>query len=114
VSDTEELLVIYVTAPAELAPKIAKTVVSERLAACVNIVPKIRSIYQWEEKLQDDEEALMIIKTRTSRFDALAEAIRREHSYDVPEIIGVPVSHAQADYQAWLLSAVDSGPRAEP
>lgn len=105
----EELVVIYVTIPIEFAPKLARTLVSEGLAACVNILPKIRSIYCWDEEIQDDEEALLIIKSRASRFDELAKLIRREHPYEVPEIIALPVSAVQPDYRAWILESVADG-----
>src|SRR5687767_1920038 len=92
-----EILVVYVTAPDKVAPTIARHVVEKQLAACVNIVP-VRSIYRWQGDLQDDVEALLIVKTTRARFDALREGILQVHPYEVPEIIALPIEAAHAPY----------------
>ncbi|GBE06879.1 MAG TPA: divalent-cation tolerance protein CutA [Nitrospirae bacterium] len=107
--DTENIIV-YITAPNdEEAAKIAKALVEARLAACVNIVKNIRSIYRWQGKIEDDPEVLMIVKTRTGLFEALAAKVRKLHSYEVPEIIALPVVKGSEAYLNWLKDATETG-----
>ena len=96
-------IVVYVTAPNEdEAAGIAKALVEARLAACVNIINNIRSIYRWQDKLEDDSEVLMIIKTRRELFDLLTVEVKKLHSYEVPEIIALPISLGSEDYLKWI------------
>jgi len=96
-------IVVYVTAPNEdEAAGIARALVEAKLAACVNIISNIRSIYRWQGNLEDDSEVLMIIKTRKELFDPLTVAVRKLHSYDVPEIIALPISLGSEDYIKWI------------
>ena len=98
-----EALVIFITAPnEEEGAKIARTLVEERLAGCVNIVKPIRSIYRWQENIEDDTETLMIVKTQKRLFESLSSRVRELHSYTVPEIIAVPVVQGSKDYLKWL------------
>ncbi len=99
---TEEV-VIFITAPnEEEAVKIARSLVEARLAACVNIVKNVRSIYTWQGNIEDDSEVLMIAKTRKGLFDLLSVKVRELHSYDVPEIIALPVTGGSEEYLKWL------------
>ena len=91
------------------ADHIAQSLVSDRLAACVNVVPGIRSCYIWEEKLAWSEEVLLMIKTTRARFDPLQDRVKSLHSYSVPEIVGVPIGDASAQYADWLDAAVGEG-----
>ena len=96
-------IVVYVTAPNEdEATGIAKALVEAKLAACVNIISNIRSIYSWQGNLEDDSEVLMIIKTRKQLFDSLTVEVKKLHSYDVPEIIALPISLGSEDYLGWI------------
>ncbi len=98
-----EALVIYITAPnEEEGARIARALVEERLAGCVNMVKPIRSIYRWNENIEDAAEVLMIVKTRKRLFEPLANRVRELHSYTVPEIIAVPVAEGSGDYLKWL------------
>jgi periplasmic divalent cation tolerance protein len=98
-----EALVVYITAPSEEeAAKIAKALVKERLAACVNIIKDIRSIYSWQGKIEDERELLMIVKTRTELFSSLKIRVKELHPYSVPEIIVLPVVDGSEEYLAWL------------
>jgi periplasmic divalent cation tolerance protein len=98
-----EALVIYITAPnEEEGAKIARALVEERLAGCVNIVKPIRSIYRWQEDIEDDTETLLIVKTQKQLFESLENRVRELHSYTVPEIIAVPVVEGSKDYLKWL------------
>ncbi len=101
------MLVVLTTAPdADAAARIAKTLVEEKLAACVNLVPGVRSIYRWEGKLCDDAEVLLVAKVRADRFDAYAERMRALHPYEVPEIVALPVERVARSYLRFVL---DSG-----
>lgn len=95
--------VVFCTLPSpEKASEIARILVEEQLAACVNLVAGLRSIYRWKGEVQDDTETLAIIKTTAERYDALAARILELHPYEVPEIIAVPLVGGHAPYLAWL------------
>ena len=98
-----ESLVVFVTSGSEEeALKIAHALVEERLAACVNLVSPIRSIYRWEGKICDEKEWLLVIKTQTARFDDLEKRVKALHSYSVPEIIALPIVTGSSSYLNWL------------
>ncbi|MFN3395346.1 MAG: divalent-cation tolerance protein CutA [Thermodesulfovibrionales bacterium] len=100
---TIEAIVVYITAPnEEEAAKIARTIVEERLAGCVNIVKGIRSIYSWQGKIEDESEVLMVVKTRKELFESLSKRVKELHSYTVPEIIALPIIEGFDDYLNWL------------
>ena len=101
-----EALVVYITAPnEEEAAKIAKILVEECLAGCVNIVKDIRSIYSWQGKIEDEKEVLMIVKTRRKLFSALNAKVKELHSYTVPEVIAMPIIDGSEEYIKWLKEA---------
>jgi len=96
-------IVIYVTcAGLEEAEKLGEFMVSNRYAACVNIVPSIKSIYWWDNKLNKEQEALLIFKTKGSLFSLFKENIKKQHSYSVPEIIAVEIAEGDEDYLSWI------------
>lgn len=98
-----EEIVVFITSPNEdEAAMIASALVEEKLAACVNIIRNIRSIYTWQGKVEDDTEVLMIAKTQKSLFDSLKNRVKELHSYDVPEIIALPVVAGSKDYLNWI------------
>lgn len=94
----------------DLAQKIAHALVQERKAACVNIIPGIRSIYRWEEKVCDDSEILLLIKSSEENFEQIRKRIRQLHSYDTPEVIAIPITAGDPDYVSWLHAQVHCGP----
>ncbi len=95
---------VLVTAPsAEVAASIARTLVEERLAACGNVLPEVRSIYRWEGQLHEDAEALLVLKTTRARLDALRDRVLALHPYDVPEVLALPVEAGSAAYLGWLV-----------
>jgi periplasmic divalent cation tolerance protein len=99
--------VVFSTFPdAETAARVARTLVEEHLAACVNLVPTVRSIYRWEGKICDDTETLAVIKTTADRYPALAAKIAELHPYQVPEIIALPLADGHPPYLAWLAAQV--------
>ncbi|CAB3372640.1 Hypothetical predicted protein [Cloeon dipterum] len=99
--------VAYVTAPNdETAKKIARGLVENKLAACVNIIPQITSIYEWKDKIEEDSEVLMMIKTRTSIIEELTKYVRENHPYEVCEVITLPIQSGNPPYLKWLGEAV--------
>jgi periplasmic divalent cation tolerance protein len=91
---------------ADKAAQVARVLVEERLAACVNLVASVRSIYRWQGAVQDDAESLAIIKTTRERYPALAARLAELHPYDVAEIIALPLADGHPPYLAWLGGAV--------
>ncbi|CAL1536718.1 unnamed protein product [Lymnaea stagnalis] len=96
----------------DVAKKLAGEIVKNKLAACVNIVPQVTSIYEWKGKIQEDSELLLMIKTLTSKVDDLSEFVRKNHPYEVAEVISAPIDNGNPPYLEWL-SKVVSGD-AEP
>ncbi|XP_044511641.1 protein CutA, chloroplastic-like isoform X2 [Mangifera indica] len=102
-SDTVPSIVVYVTVPnKEAGKKLAESIVKERLAACVNRVPGIESVYVWKGEIQTDPEELLIIKTRQSLLEALTEHVKANHEYDVPEVIALPITGGSHQYLEWV------------
>jgi len=103
---TKATCIVYITAGSEEeAKRLAKALVEERLAACCSIISKIQSIYSWEGKLQQENEHLIMCKTRNTLFGPLEQRVREIHSYDVPEILMVPVLDGSGPYLEWLLNS---------
>ncbi|MEK7466992.1 MAG: divalent-cation tolerance protein CutA [Planctomycetota bacterium] len=99
--------VILMTAPdAACADRIARALVEERLAACVNVLPEMQSIYRWEGKLEESREVLLIAKTRSVLFQKLEARVRSLHPYQVPEIIAWPLTDGSRPYLSWLDASV--------
>ncbi len=90
---------------AEMASSIAEMLVSRKLAACVNIVSGIESVYEWQGKIEHDEETLLIIKTQKSLFADVESAIQEIHNYELPEIIAVSIEAGEKHYLNWIQSA---------
>jgi periplasmic divalent cation tolerance protein len=93
--------VVLVTAPPKEAERLARTLVEERLAACANIVPGVKSLYWWQGKLNRDAESLIIMKTPPRNVAKLLKRLKKLHSYTVPEFLALPVLEANPDYVAW-------------
>ncbi|XP_018579207.1 protein CutA homolog isoform X2 [Anoplophora glabripennis] len=99
--------VAYVTAPnEEVAKKIGHGLVSRKLAACVNIVPKITSIFEWEGKINEEPEVLMMIKTRTAKINRLTQYVKENHPYTVCEVISMPIQNGNEAYLKWISDVV--------
>lgn len=98
-----EHLVLLATAPdGPAAETLARTLVTEGLAACVNRVPGVRSTYRWQGAVHDDTEALLVIKSTAAAYPALERRIRELHPYEVPEVIALPIVRGSQPYLAWL------------
>jgi periplasmic divalent cation tolerance protein len=94
---------IYVTAGSmEEAVAIGRSAVEKRLAACANLLPGVRSIYQWEGAVEEAAEVVLILKTRPERVEQLVEMVREMHSYDCPCVVALPISAGNPDYLAWI------------
>jgi periplasmic divalent cation tolerance protein len=101
---------VYMTAASkEEAVKIGKALVSERLAACVNIIDKMRSIYWWEGEVQEDQEVVLIAKTRESLVNAVVEKVTALHSYSVPCVVALPIVAGNPAYLDWIAEETESG-----
>jgi periplasmic divalent cation tolerance protein len=98
----DPIIVLVTCGSQEEAVKIAHSLVEERLAACVNLVSPVRSIYRWEGKIWDEKEWILIIKTQKQRFEKLERKVKSLHSYSVPEIIGLPIIEGSSSYLDWL------------
>jgi len=95
-------VILNTTPNIEEAKKIAHYLVESKLAACVNIIPQVTSIYSWKEEITEDQECLLLIKTRSSNFKAVKNAIIGLHSYEIPEVIMLPIKKGLKDYLFWL------------
>ena len=101
--ERDAVCVVLVTAPDDETPgKIARALVEEKLVACVNIVPGVRSVYRWEGAVQEDAEVLLVLKTRADRCAAVAARVADLHSYDLPEVLVLPVSAGSDAYLDWV------------
>ena len=95
--------IVLTTCPDEAcAERIGRALVVEELAACVNILPPMRSIYRWKGKIEDATEQLLVIKSTLARFPAICDRVRSLHPYELPEIIAVPIADGLPEYLAWL------------
>jgi len=99
---SSDVLVVLSTLPLDKADAIAETLVTERLAACVNLVGPVRSVYRWDGALQKDSELLAIIKTTVARYDEMSTRLRALHPYEVPEILALPVGTGYHRYLDWV------------
>ena len=102
-----EAIVVFMTAAnADEARRIAERLIETRLAACVQILPEIESVYRWKNEVQHEKEVLLLAKTTDIRFDDLEKEVRAIHSYETPEIVAVPMSSVSEPYRAWLLDSI--------
>jgi periplasmic divalent cation tolerance protein len=99
---SDPIIVLVTCGSEEEALKIANALVESRLAACVNLVAPIRSIYRWEERIWDEKEWLLIIKTQKDRFEDLEKKVKSLHSYSVPEIVSLPIVEGSSSYLNWI------------
>ncbi len=100
-------LLVLCTAPSEeVGASLARGLVDARLAACVSLIPSIRSFYRWKGRVEDEGEVQLLIKTTSERFAALSEWVAAAHPYEVPELIGVPIEAGSSSYLGWLREQV--------
>jgi periplasmic divalent cation tolerance protein len=99
---TDKIVVLSTCNSAEEAARIARGLVERRVAACVNIIPGARSVYRWQGAIEDSAEWMLVIKSRRDLFDALRTELQTMHSYEVPEVIALPVVDGSRSYLEWL------------
>ncbi|HRY29892.1 MAG TPA: divalent-cation tolerance protein CutA [Elusimicrobiota bacterium] len=103
----DRFIVVLITASSSAeSARLSKALVKERLAACVNIVPGLRSVYRWKGRIESSAERLLIAKTRRSKLPQLIRRVRQLHSYSVPEIIALPMLAGHADYLRWIAASL--------
>jgi periplasmic divalent cation tolerance protein len=96
-------IIILTTLPDEaVARSLAQELIKNQMAACINILPRMTSIYSWKGKIEEGQEHLLMIKTRAERYAAIEQAIRAQHPYELPEIIATPISHGLPEYLNWI------------
>ena len=98
--------VVLCTTPQEKSEEIAEILLREKLCACINIIPGIKSMYWWEDKIQTDQEDILIIKTKEELIDPLTQKIKEIHPYDIPEVIALKVKGGNKDYIQWVLNSI--------
>jgi periplasmic divalent cation tolerance protein len=106
--DMAEILVLSTTATLEVARTIAAALVESGEAACVNIIPGVCSIYRWEGKVCEDSEFLLLVKSRVEKFESIRATIKRLHSYQIPEIIALPINAGDPEYLRWLADSTQA------
>jgi len=103
---SSHIVVLITTSSTDEAQVIGRALVEGRLAACVNIAPGVRSLFRWQGKVEEQEEALMVVKSRSELLPSIIEAVKRLHSYTVPEVIALPILAGSQDYLAWIDESV--------
>lgn len=99
--------IILCTSPdKESAEKIARQLINDKIAACVNILPGLTSIFPWQGKIETEQEHLLLIKTRKDRYQSVEKSIQTNHPYEIPEIIAIPVENGLAEYMQWIESCL--------
>ena len=101
------IAVFITTATAEEAQRISSTLLEQRKAACVNIVPKVSSHFWWQGKIDSAQENLLIVKTKASQLNELVKQVKELHSYEVPEILAMPIAGGNQDYLEWINKEVE-------
>ena len=101
---TELLLVMTSLPDIEVAKVLARRLIDANLAACVQLQPGVQSIYQWEGRICEEQEVVLVAKTTAGRWTAISDYIKQNHPYDVPEIIAQPITHSDPDYAQWVVA----------
>ena len=105
--ETNHIALFITTATAEEAQRISRALLEQRRAACVNIVPKVNSHFWWQGKIDSAQENLLIVKTTASQLNELVRLVKQLHSYEVPEIIAIPIVGGNQDYLEWISKEVE-------
>jgi periplasmic divalent cation tolerance protein len=108
--EKDGFIVVHITTKDEAeARKLAGLLLEQRHAACVNIVPGVSTLYRWQGKMESGSESLMIVKTKSSHLRDIIALVQKSHSYQVPEVIALPINGGSADYLAWLEDELEGG-----
>jgi len=102
-NENTELVVLFITTTtAEEARRITDVLLNERKAACVNIVPRVSSFFWWQDKIESAEESLLIVKTKAPLLNEVVKLVKENHSYEIPQVIALPIVGGNRDYLAWI------------
>ena len=101
-----EIVVLITAGSEEEAQRLARAVVGEGVAACVNIIPRVRSVFRWEGQIADEQEHLLVVKTIEEAYERLERTIQTLHSYQVPEIIALPIHRGSSAYLTWIRDSI--------
>jgi periplasmic divalent cation tolerance protein len=107
---TDKIVVLSTCATQEEAEKLARILLDERLAACVNVIPRVRSYYRWQGAIESADECLLVVKSSRELFSSLRAVLEKEHSYQVPELLALPIVEGAPNYLNWLLANLRDGP----
>jgi periplasmic divalent cation tolerance protein len=108
-NESDAIVVFMTAANRDEAGRLAEMLVRDKLAACVQILPEMESVYRWQGQIERQNEILLIAKSKLSEFAALERKVRQIHSYETPEIVACPISAGSAPYLKWLNESVDAG-----
>ena len=108
ISIMDEIVVLVAAGSEEEGLKISRILVEEKVVACVNILPGIRSVFRWEEKVTEEKEVLLVAKTVSGAFDRVVSVVRANHSYAIPEIIALPIQSGLSEYLSWVREMVSA------
>jgi len=103
-----DYVVVISTCPVDISTELARTLVEKRVCACVNIIPKVLSIYHWKDEIVEDEESILLMKTEAGKQETLWDALKKEHPYDVPEFVVLPIEWGSKDYLDWISQSIMS------
>lgn len=106
---TDKIVVLNTCATEDEAERLARLLIDQRLAACVSIVPRVRSFYRWKGAVERSDECLLVIKSSRALFEDLRAAVEKAHSYEVPEVLALPVLEGAAQYLEWLAANLGEG-----
>ena len=106
---TDKIVVLSTCGSEDDAEKLARSLVGQHLAACVNVIPNVRSYYRWKGAIESAGECLLVIKSSRDRMPALLASLEKEHSYEVPEVLALPVVEGSANYLNWLQACLEDG-----
>ena len=110
---TDKIVLLSTCATREEAEKLARLLLDARLAACVNVIPGVRSYYRWKGAIESADECLLVVKYSSDLIGSIGAVLEKEHSYEVPELLALPVVEGAANYLNWLLANLRSGPDEE-
>lgn len=99
---TDKIVVLSTCATSREAKRIARSLVEKKLAACVNVLPAVQSVYRWQKKIEDTREVLLVIKSSRGLFESLCTELAKLHSYEVPEVVALPVVDGSEQYLQWM------------
>jgi periplasmic divalent cation tolerance protein len=108
-SSATQTLLVLCTCPPDKAAELAQFLVEAHLAACVNILPQLHSVYRWEGQVFSEAESLLFIKTERATYPELERRLRERHPYEVPEIVAMPIERGLPDYLQWISSCLSTG-----